>query len=96
MNPSMKLLEKIQAHKGKLIQITTEIFRFGSSGWDGIPSRVCLLMNAGATLGFYAPLSSTATARLGASSQVPTCAALLLIDGQPQWVCVAEEDLVLL
>ena len=66
----MPLLEQLQAHKGGLIQLKTQLYWYDGRGWDGDPARVCLILD--------------------------TAAAFLLIDGQPQWIWVAEEDIALL
>ena len=71
----MTLLDKLQAHKGGLIHIKSQLYWYGCGGWDNNPGRICLI------------LDTTTTA---------VAAAFLLIDGQPHWVWVAEEDIELL
>jgi len=80
----MTLLERLQSHKGGLIKLKTELFWYDGRGHDEDPGRFCLLLDAVAD-----------TAAAAASSPAATHApivALLLIEGQPQWVWVAEQD----
>jgi hypothetical protein len=83
-------LERLQAHKGRLIRLKTQIHWYDGRGYDGFPGRFCLLLDAvrfvvhGAVTGIG---SAAAGGRLEDDG-----AALLLIDGRPQWVWVAEQD----
>ena len=77
----MNLLETLQAHKGGLICLKTELYWYDRRSWDGTPGRICLILDATA--------SATAAAEAAA-------AAFLLIDGQPQWIWLAAEDIELL
>ena len=45
----MTLLEQLQAHKGGLIQLKTQLYWYDGRGWDGDPARVCLLLDATAS-----------------------------------------------
>jgi len=90
----MNFLETLRAHKGGLILLKTELFWYGGRGNDGIPERVCLLMDS-------APAAPSADARIIALSRCRRRAAaraeaLLLIDGCPHWVWVSSDDLELL
>ena len=87
----MTLLEQLQAHKGGLIQLKTQLYWYDGRGWDGDPARVCLLLDATASAA-YAPSALAAKAYEAAKA----AGAFLLIDGQPQWIWVAEEDIALL
>jgi hypothetical protein len=89
----MTFLEELTAHKGRLILLKTELFWYGGRGYDGIPERVCLLMDSAPTY--------TAAARTAAAAALTTIlgavtAACLLIDGRPHWVWVSSDDLELL
>jgi len=86
----MTLLEKLESHRGGLVRLPTELFWYGGRGWDGTPGRLCLLLDAAA---FDAPAVATAAA---AAAKAADADALLLIDGQPQWVRVVEKDVELL
>jgi len=90
----MTLLDKLQAHKGGLLQLKTQLYWYGRGGWDNNPGRICLLLD---TSGGAAAAITAATRSAAA---IPTTrnaiAALLLIDGQPHWVWIAEEDVELL
>ena len=88
----MTLLDKLQAHKGGLIQLKTQLYWYGGRGYDNNPGRICLILDAAATTttAAAAALSARATARAAAAE------ALLLFDGMPQWIWLAEEDIELL
>ena len=92
----VNFLDKVQSHKGGLIRLKTELFWYYGRGWDNNPGRICLLLDADAaamdtgTAGIDVAEAATATG--GARVD----AALLLIDGSPQWVWVAEQDVELL
>jgi len=79
----MTFLEQLQAHKGGLIQLKSQLYWYGGRGYDGNPGRVCLILDAAA---------SAATNTVTATVAV----AYLLLDGSPQWVWVAKEDMELL
>ncbi len=83
----MNFLEKLQSHKGGLIHLTAQLCWYDGQGWDNNPGRICLLLDATAVL-----QASIAAYASGATTEV----ALLLIDGSPQWVWVAEQDVELL
>jgi len=81
----MTLLEQLQSHRGCLLRLKTEIFWHGGRGHDNFPGRVCLLLDA-----------SDGDGALVVGSTTTACApraGLLLIDGQPQWIWVAENDI---
>ena len=84
----MTFLERLQSHKGGLIRLKTELDWYVGRGLDGNPGRVCLILDAATTVA--ASAQTTATARTAAT------AALLLIDGSPHWVWVADKDVELL
>ena len=98
----MTLLEQLQAHKGGLIQLKTQLYWYDGRGYDGTPGRICLILDAAAAVAAAARRTSAATAaarRIAAYVAPPRAdapAAFLLIDGQPQWIWVAEEDIALL
>ena len=84
----MTLLDKLQAHKGGLLQLKTQLYWYSRGGWDNNPGRVCLLLDA-ATHASAIPHAAAGTTW----ATVRDAAAFLLIDGQPHWVWVAEEDI---
>jgi hypothetical protein len=100
----MTLLDKLQAHKGGLLQLKTQLYWYGRGGWDNNPGRICLLLDTAATATTPAARAAAraATAAAGRASLTtrrhvaPAGAALLLIDSQPHWVWIAEEDVDLL
>ena len=83
----MTFLEALQSHKGGLIQLKTVLYWYDGRGWDKNPGQVCLLLDAvDHDLGLAVATVSTTG---GAT-------ALLLIDGSPHWVWVAEADVELI
>jgi len=86
----MTLLEQLQSHRGGLLHLKTQLCWYDGRGWDNNPSRICLLLDAEA-----AGATSAATdgfGRPGGGAATATAVALLLIDGQPQWIWVAGQD----
>ena len=92
----MTLLDKLQTHKGGLLQLKTQLYWYGRGGWDNNPGRICLLLDAiAASRSSRRTTAATAPERRRhplAPRSIPV-AAFLLIDGQPHWVWVAEEDI---
>jgi len=84
----MTFLETLQAHKGSLIQIKSQLYWYAGHKWDNNPGRICLILDAAA--GRFGLVVATAARSTAAA------AALLLIDGGAQWIWVAEEDIELL
>ena len=87
----MNLLETLQAHKGSLIRLKTQLYWHDGRGSDGTPGRICLILDAAAPYPRAAAAATTTAAEAAAIT-----AALLLIDGQLQWIWVAKEDVELL
>jgi hypothetical protein len=87
----MTFLEQLQAHKGGLIQLKSQLYWYGGRGYDGNPGRVCLILDAASA----AP-AAPAPAAAARACQVAAAVAYLLLDGSPQWVWVAKEDMELL
>ena len=93
----MTLLEQLQAHKGGLIQLKTQIYWYKGRGYDGTPGRICLILDATASAASAAAAGLRAAATPRHVGPVRAAAgAFLLIDGQPQWIWVAEADIALL
>ena len=84
----MTLLEQLQSHRGGLLHLKTQLYWHDGRGWDNNPGRICLLLDAVTTATTAASQASAAHTESASSSAV----ALLLIDGSPQWVWVAEQD----
>jgi hypothetical protein len=81
----MTFLEELTAHKGGLVCLKSELYWYNGCGWDGCPGRICLILDAG--------LRSCA---LAAAVTPAAAATLLLVDGDPHWVWVAQADVELL
>ena len=88
----MTLLEQLQAHAGGLVKIKTQLFWYGGRGWDGTPDRICLILDTAST----AAAAASRSAALDRLLPQLRAAALLLIDGAPHWVWVAQEDVEIL
>ena len=88
----MTFLEKLQSHRDGLIKLKTELYWYGGRGYDGSPDRICLILDAADADSAEVPWKAPSTP--GAKATMP--AALLLIDGSPQWVWVAEADVEIL
>ena len=86
----MTFLEQLQAHKGGLIRLKTQLYWYDGRRWDNAPGRVCLILDSAAPR-LLAPGVPAATTRAR-----PTDAAFFLIDGGPQWIWIAEADVELL
>jgi len=80
----MTLFEQLQSHKGGLLHLKTQLFWYDGRGYDNNPGRICLILDAAATAVPAAAAISAAAAE---------AATLLLIDGSPQWVWVAGQDI---
>jgi hypothetical protein len=87
----MTFLEQLQAHKGGLLHLKTELYWYGGRGSDGTPGRVCLILDAST-----AALHRQVINAVSKAGSIAYNVVLLLIDGQSQWVLVAEKDIELL
>jgi hypothetical protein len=85
----MTFLEQLQAHKGGLVQLKTELYWYAQGRHDGNPGRVCLILDATSTAA--SSVAAVATVAYEATA-VAAAAALLLVDGSPRWVWIAKED----
>ena len=100
----MTLLEGLQSHRGGLLHIKSELYWYGGRGFDGAPGRVCLILDAAAHVPHVAAAAYVArrlppAGPFAVGDFVPAglrVAALLLIDGCPHWVWVAQEDVELI
>ena len=81
----MTFLEQIQAHTGGLVRLKTQLYWYGGPGYDNNPGRICLILDA-TTAARRSAAARTAAAHVRSSTT------LLLIDGSPQWIWIAEAD----
>jgi len=90
----MTFLQRLQAHKGGLIRLKSPLYWYDGVR-NEIVGRICMLLDAApaAAPAVSVAVARTAEAHLGMSS---TAAALLLIDGSPQWIWITEADVELL
>ena len=93
----MTLLEQLQSHRGGLVLLKTQLFWYDGRGHDNTPGRVCLILDAAASDTYATRRATGASARFTSRwcARSPASAVLLLIEGQPQWVWVAEQDVEL-
>jgi hypothetical protein len=88
----MTFLEQLQAHKGGLIHLKTQLYWCEGRRWDNNPGRICLILDAARRS------AKPAATGVEAANVATTAAAIahLLIDGQPAWIWVTEQDIELL
>ena len=91
----MTLLDRLHTHKGGLVQIKSELFWYDGRGWDGVPGRIGLVLDARPAGAVSTTTAATPTAAV-AMSLVTVAVALLLVDGAPHWVWVVAKDIELL
>jgi len=87
----MTLLEQLQSRRGGLVLLKTQLFWYDGRGHDNNPGRICLLLDAARSLADSPPLA----ALVACTAAGPAAAVLLLIEGQPQRIWVAEQDVEL-
>ena len=103
----MTLLEKLQSHRGGLVRLKSDLYWCSGRVFDGIQSRICLLLDTNAAnaqaLSLFADAAWQAPDPAPSRRQrrdrriTPADAAVrLLIDGSPHWVWVVEEDVELI
>jgi hypothetical protein len=89
----MDFLQELGSHRGGLLLLKTELYWYDGRGWDGVHDRVCLLLNTSADETCDGAAATTSAA---AEPALDAHAALLLVDGQPHWVWLAQSDVELL
>ena len=96
----MDFLQTLEAHRGGLLHIKSELFWYGERGWDGARGRICLLLDAdpapATALHGLALAAKAAGADIDPATFAAAVAVLLLIDGAPHWVWVCQEDVEIL
>ena len=88
----MDFLQELGSHRGGLLLLKTELYWYDGRGWDGVHDRVCLLLNTAADARIAAAARATGVVRDGDAEAV----ALLLVDGAPHWIWVAQSGVKLL
>jgi hypothetical protein len=88
----MTFLEQLQAHKGGLLHLKTQLYWREGRRWDNNPGRVCLILDAARK----SAVDGAADGAHRSATPADYVAAHLLIDGGAQWIWVAEEDIELL
>ena len=93
----MTLLDRLQAHKGGLVRIKSELYWYDGRGWDGVPGRIGLVLDARPAGAVSTTTAAISHAAVGVDPATATVAvALLLVDGAPHWVWATEADVELL
>ena len=92
----MTFLKALQAHRGGLIRLKTQLYWHDGRGPEGVPGRICLLLDATVRGARLRRGAATPTAVAAGFSTDPDAAILLLIDGAPHWVWVGQEDVEIL
>jgi len=87
----MTFLQQLQAHKGCLIRLKTQLYWRWSRG-DNNPGRICLILDAARK----SAVDGAADGAHRSATPADYVAAYFLIDGQPAWIWVTEQDIELL
>ena len=90
----MTFLEQLQSHKGGLLYLKTGLYWYGGRGYDRSPGRICLILDATQVTALRA--ADRVDAVTPAAEVAHSTDALLLIDGSPHWVWMADSDVELL
>jgi hypothetical protein len=89
--------KKLQSHKGGLLYLKCQLYWHDRDDHDGVEGRHCILLDAPAKTTPAIEDAVTRTVELyNANELKKTVVALLLIDGTPSWVWIAEQDVELL
>lgn len=86
----MTFLRRLNDHIGELIHLRGMLY-WRDRGWDAETDRICLLLDAAYT-DRGGDIFWHAWTRMAHFRTTSRRYALLLLDGTPQWVCLAEED----
>jgi len=93
----MTFFRRLQSHKGGLLRLRTQLLWYNSLVLDANPGRVCLLLDAATAPPTPQPDGTAFGLHVGVEPpRARPLAALLLVDGQPRWIWVAEEDVEVL
>jgi hypothetical protein len=91
----MTFLESLQAHIGGLVQLKTQLFWYGGRRIEKNSGRVCLLLAADDEPPGGRRHADAEVTGLGVP-RAEAIATLLIIDGQPKWIWVADKFVDLL
>ena len=91
----MTFLERIQAHKGGLLKIKTQLYWYVTGRHDGNPGRICLILDAVDEHDVDAVGAANEKAESD-GEKVNSVDAFLLVDGVPRWIWLSEADVELL
>jgi hypothetical protein len=95
MQSSTKFIEHLQAKRGSLLRLKTQLYWYGTGTWDRTTGKVCLILDATTELDYLIHDAATTTPFYGIRNGMPSAAAQLLIDDKPTWVWVAMRDVEL-
>jgi hypothetical protein len=88
----MTILETLQANRGGLLRLKTQLYWYNGQGWDNHPGRVCLIIDAATIARLLQGPGLQAEAEAAAAVATTGAAVLLLIDGSLKWVWVDEKN----
>ena len=94
----MTFLEQLQAHKGGLVRLKTELYWYTGRSWDGCPGRVCLLLDS-ETVRDSSSSDPESAKTVNAGPQIRSfgdATACFLVDGSPHWIWISEKDVEIL
>ena len=85
-------IKTLQAHRGELTRIKTQIFWYNGVGWEETPGRVCLILDVlerGGHAGADVAGCSASSWSVTENEEL----VLLLIDELPKWFWLSEDDI---
>ena len=88
----MTLLKTLQAHKGGLLHIKSQLFWYGDIGYDNFVGRVCLLLDAIPSSNAHVDAAGLIALGVVDTTPVNSAVAHLLVDGSPRYVWVVERE----
>ena len=93
---TLDYLQLLQTHSGYLIRLKTELYWYDGRGYDGSPGRICLLLAAVDARYYLEAASAASKYATWCTGAARNNVVLLLVDGSPHWVLLAEVDMELL
>ena len=91
----MTFVETLQANRGELLRLKTQLWWYNGVGWDNLPGRVCLILDATAPDACVSdasvPAALDALLRCDPLGMIGA-SVLLLIDGSPKWVWIDKQS----
>jgi hypothetical protein len=98
----MTFVETLQANRGELLRLKTQLYWYETKSWDDNPGRVCLILDAidsGEGEEEADAFLEGSDKRVGAEAgddDYKIIVAQLIIDGSPQWVALNKKNIELI